>query len=307
MSEPAVSAGKLTKCFGSFTAVDAIDFAIRAGECFGFLGPNGAGKTSTMRMIYGFSPVTDGELNVLGYDVKTEIRSIKCRLGVIPQEDNLDPDLKVLQNLIVYARYFDIKKAAAVARAHEVLEFVQLWERREEHIRFLSGGMKRRLTIGRALMNEPEILIADEPTTGLDPQARHLVWQKLRQLQSEGVTLVLTTHTMDEAAHLCDRVAIMDQGKILDIGTPSELIDKYVLPEVVEVRVAVGRMEPLIMKLQQLSLEFDAVGDVAYIYARQGGEWETALSSEPGVDRLVRRRASLEDVFLKLTGRVLRD
>ncbi|MEJ2144617.1 MAG: ABC transporter ATP-binding protein [Acidobacteriota bacterium] len=307
MSEPAVSAGKLTKCFGSFTAVDAIDFAIRAGECFGFLGPNGAGKTSTMRMIYGFSPVTDGELNVLGYDVKTEIRSIKCRLGVIPQEDNLDPDLKVLQNLIVYARYFDIKKAAAVARAHEVLEFVQLWERREEHIRFLSGGMKRRLTIGRALMNEPEILIADEPTTGLDPQARHLVWQKLRQLQSEGVTLVLTTHNMDEAAHLCDRVAIMDQGKILDIGTPSELIDKYVLPEVVEVRVAVGRMEPLIMKLQQLSLEFDAVGDVAYIYARQGGEWETALSSEPGVDRLVRRRASLEDVFLKLTGRVLRD
>jgi lipooligosaccharide transport system ATP-binding protein len=258
-------------------------------------------------MIYGFSPVTDGELNVLGYDVKTEIRSIKCRLGVIPQEDNLDPDLKVLQNLIVYARYFDIKKAAAVARAHEVLEFVQLWERREEHIRFLSGGMKRRLTIGRALMNEPEILIADEPTTGLDPQARHLVWQKLRQLQSEGVTLVLTTHNMDEAAHLCDRVAIMDQGKILDIGTPSELIDKYVLPEVVEVRVAVGRMEPLMMKLQQLSLEFDAVGDVAYIYARQGGEWETALSSEPGVDRLVRRRASLEDVFLKLTGRVLRD
>ncbi len=307
MSEPAVSAGKLTKCFGSFTAVDAIDFAIRAGECFGFLGPNGAGKTSTMRMIYGFSPVTDGELNVLGYDVKTEIRSIKCRLGVIPQEDNLDPDLKVLQNLIVYARYFDIKKAAAVARAHEVLEFVQLWERREEHIRFLSGGMKRRLTIGRALMNEPEILIADEPTTGLDPQARHLVWQKLRQLQSEGVTLVLTTHNMDEAAHLCDRVAIMDQGKILDIGTPSELIDKYVLPEVVEVRVAVGRMEPLMMKLRQLSLEFDAVGDVAYIYARQGGEWETALSSEPGVDRLVRRRASLEDVFLKLTGRVLRD
>ncbi|MEJ2080729.1 MAG: ABC transporter ATP-binding protein [Acidobacteriota bacterium] len=307
MSEPAVSAGKLTKCFGSFTAVDAIDFAIRAGECFGFLGPNGAGKTSTMRMIYGFSPVTDGELNVLGYDVKTEIRSIKCRLGVIPQEDNLDPDLKVLQNLIVYARYFDIKKAAAVARAHEVLEFVQLWERREEHIRFLSGGMKRRLTIGRALMNEPEILIADEPTTGRDPQARHLVWQKLRQLQSEGVTLVLTTHNMDEAAHLCDRVAIMDQGKILDIGTPSELIDKYVLPEVVEVRVAVGRMEPLMMKLQQLSLEFDAVGDVAYIYAHQGGEWETALSSEPGVDRLVRRRASLEDVFLKLTGRVLRD
>lgn len=307
MSKSAVSAKRLTKRFGSFTAVDRIDFAIQTGECFGFLGPNGAGKTSTMRMVYGFSPITAGELYVLGRSVRTDIRSVKFRLGVIPQEDNLDPDLKVLQNLIVYARYFDIGRAAALKRAHEVLEFVQLWERREEHIRFLSGGMKRRLTIGRALMNEPEILIADEPTTGLDPQARHMVWQKLRQLQSEGVTLVLTTHNMDEAAHLCDRVAIMDHGKILDVGTPPELIDKYVLPEVVEVRVAVGRMEALEETLRRLSLEFDPVGDVAYIYAREGGEWESALSSRPGVDRLVHRRASLEDVFLKLTGRVLRD
>ncbi len=307
MSKPAVSAKRLTKRFGAFTAVDGIDFTIQTGECFGFLGPNGAGKTSTMRMVYGFSPITDGELYVLGRDVRTEIRSVKFRLGVIPQEDNLDPDLKVLQNLIVYARYFDIKKAAALRRAREVLEFVQLWERREEHIRFLSGGMKRRLTIGRALMNAPEILIADEPTTGLDPQARHAVWQKLRQLQSEGVTLVLTTHNMDEAAHLCDRVAIMDHGKILDVGTPPELIDKYVLPEVVEVRVGVGQMEALAEKLRRLSLEFDAVGDVAYIYAHEGGEWESSLAGGPGVDRLVHRRASLEDVFLKLTGRVLRD
>jgi lipooligosaccharide transport system ATP-binding protein len=307
MNKPAVSAKKLTKRFGAFTAVDGIDFAIETGECFGFLGPNGAGKTSTMRMVYGFSPITAGELCVLGRSVRTDIRSVKSRLGVIPQEDNLDPDLKVLQNLIVYARYFDIKKAAARTRAHEVLQFVQLWDRREEHIRFLSGGMKRRLTIGRALMNAPDILIADEPTTGLDPQARHLVWQKLRQLQSGGVTLVLTTHNMDEAAHLCDRVAIMDHGKILDVGAPPELIDRYVLPEVVEVRVVVGRMVALTEKLQKLSLEFDAVGDVAYIYAREGGEWESTLSGQPEVDRLVRRRASLEDVFLKLTGRVLRD
>ena len=307
MGDPAVTARKLTKRFGDFTAVDAIDLSIRSGECFGFLGPNGAGKTSTMRMIYGFSPITAGELQVLGHDVRREIRSVKGRLGVIPQEDNLDPDLKVLQNLIVYARYFDIRKKAALERAREVLEFVQLWERRDDHIRFLSGGMKRRLTIARALINDPQILIADEPTTGLDPQARHLVWQKLRQLQSDGVTLILTTHNMDEAAHLCDRVAIMDRGRILDVDTPPVLISRYVLPEVFEVRVTPERTEELVEKLHGLSLKFEIVGDIVYIYARAGADWDRTLGGQPGVDRVVRRNASLEDVFLKLTGRVLRD
>ncbi len=307
MSEPAISAQKLTKRFGSFTAVDAIDLEIRPGECFGFLGPNGAGKTSTMRMIYGFSPISEGGLYVLGRDVKTEIRSVKARLGVIPQEDNLDPDLKVVQNLVVYARFFDIKKTEALKRAREVLDFVQLWERRDDSIRFLSGGMKRRLTIARALINRPKILIADEPTTGLDPQARHLVWQKLRQLQAEGVTLILTTHNMGEAAQLCDRVAIMDHGRLLDVGPPSALIERHVLPQVFEVRLAVDRIDEFVSVLRTLAAEFERVADVVYVYTDEKQELEQTITDQPGIERLVRRAATLEDVFLKLTGRVLRD
>jgi lipooligosaccharide transport system ATP-binding protein len=296
---------RLTKRYGSLTAVKGIDFAIESQECFGFLGPNGAGKTTTMRMIYGFSPVTEGELHVLGKDVQTEIRAIKQQIGVIPQEDNLDPDLKVLQNLLVYARYFDIPKHIARERAQEALELLQLWERRVAFIRELSGGMKRRLIIARALINKPDLLIADEPTTGLDPQARHLVWQKLRQLKSRGVTLVLTTHYMEEAAQLCDRVAIMDQGKILDVGSPQELIEKHVRPEVFELQLSDGARDKLRSRLRELPVQVEEAGDTLYAYTNDGQKVRAELDAVAGIQRLVQRQATLEDVFLKLTGHAL--
>lgn len=303
----AVVARRLTKRFGSLTAVDGISFTIRQGECFGFLGPNGAGKTSTMRMVYGFSPITSGELYVLGRDVRSELREIKARLGVIPQEDNLDPDLKVLQNLLVYARYYDIPRRVAAERGEEALRFVQLWERRDEAIRNLSGGMRRRLTIARALINRPDLLIADEPTTGLDPQARHVVWQKLRALRAQGVTLLLTTHYMDEAAHLCDRVAVMDAGRILDVGSPPELIRKYVPAHVLEIQLRPEESDGLRRMLDAERWTYEAVGDVIYVYADETAGLEQRLEQAPEVIRTVRRTATLEDVFLKLTGRALRE
>lgn len=260
-----------------------------------------------MRMIYGFSPITAGELRVLGRDVRTQLREIKARLGVIPQEDNLDPDLKVLQNLLVYARYYDLPRRLAAERGEEALHFVQLWERRDEAIRNLSGGMRRRLTIARALINRPDLLIADEPTTGLDPQARHVVWQKLRALRAQGVTLLLTTHYMDEAAHLCDRVAVMDGGRILDVGSPPELIRKYVPAHVLEIQLRPEESDGLRRLLDAERWTYEAVGDVIYVYADETAGLERRLEGAPEVIRTVRRTATLEDVFLKLTGRALRE
>lgn len=225
--EPAVLARGLTKRYGELTAVDGIDLRIERGECFGFLGPNGAGKSTTMRMIYGRAPLTAGSLHVLGLDVTKDIRAIKARIGVVPQEDNLDPDFTALQNLTVYANYFGLRGKEAVARAHELLAFARLSDKAQAQVDALSGGMKRRLVLARGLINSPELVVLDEPTTGLDPQARHLVWDQLRALKAQGVTLLLTTHYMDEAAKLCDRIAIIDHGRILALDTPAALVEQY--------------------------------------------------------------------------------
>lgn len=299
-----IRARGLTKRFGDLVAVAGIDFDIQEGECFGFLGPNGAGKTSTIRMIYGASPVTAGEVLVNGKDVRRCPREIKAAVGVVPQENNLDPDLSVIQNLLVYARYFSIPGAIARDRAREVLELLQLWDRRDSHTESLSSGMKRRLVIARGLINQPKVLILDEPTTGLDPQARHMVWQKLRQLKAQGVTLILTTHYMEEASHLCDRLAILDKGSVLVTGTPSEVISQYVGEEVLEMAPRPEGREAIVSWLEQHGLETELVEDMIYVFGRDS----SGLPQPPGVfDKVVRRRATLEDVFLRLTGRALRE
>ena len=299
-----IRAKGLTKRFGDLVAVAGIDFDIQEGECFGFLGPNGAGKTSTIRMIYGASPVTAGEVWVNGKDVRRCPREIKAAVGVVPQENNLDPDLSVIQNLLVYARYFSIPGAIARDRAREVLELLQLWDRRDSHTESLSSGMKRRLVIARGLINQPKVLILDEPTTGLDPQARHMVWQKLRQLKAQGVTLILTTHYMEEASHLCDRLAILDKGSVLVTGTPSEVISQYVGEEVLELAPRPEGREAIVSWLEQHGLETELVEDMIYVFGRDS----SGLPQPPGVfDKVVRRRATLEDVFLRLTGRALRE
>lgn len=299
-----IRAKGLTKRFGNLVAVAGIDFDIQEGECFGFLGPNGAGKTSTIRMIYGASPVTAGEVLVNGKDVRRCPREIKAAVGVVPQENNLDPDLSVIQNLLVYARYFSIPGAIARDRAREVLELLQLWDRRDSHTESLSSGMKRRLVIARGLINQPKVLILDEPTTGLDPQARHMVWQKLRQLKAQGVTLILTTHYMEEASHLCDRLAILDKGSVLVTGAPSEVISQYVGEEVLELAPRPEGTEAIVSWLEQHGLETELVEDMIYVFGRDS----SGLPQPPGVfDKVVRRRATLEDVFLRLTGRALRE
>jgi len=300
-----VEAKNLTKKYGDFIAVDNIDFNVIKGECFGFLGPNGAGKTTTMHMLFGLSPTTEGELNIFGLDVKRDIRKIKEKLGVVPQEDNLDPDLSVYKNLLVYARYFDIPGKIAKERAKESLELFQLWEKRDGRIRELSGGLKRRLIIARALLNRPELLILDEPTTGLDPQARHLVWQKLRHLRREGTTMILTTHYMDEAAQLCDRLVIMDKGKILDTGSPGELIKKHVPGNVMELR---GTTEFKAKIIEQIdgSAKIEDVGDTIYLYTEDTEKTKEKLDLQEA-DQVIRRTAGLEDVFLKLAGRSLKE
>ena len=234
-SEVLIKAHDLTKKFGNLMAVDHIDFEVFKGECVGFLGPNGAGKTTTVRMIYCFLPLTEGELSVAGMSVTKQPREIKSMVGVAPQEDNLDPDFTVIKNLLVYARYFDIPKAEAAKRATEQLKFFQLQEKQNVLIEELSTGMKRRLILARALINQPQILLLDEPTTGLDPQARHLVWDEVRSLRKHGVTIIITTHYMDEAAALCDRILIMDNGKIIEQGQPAKLIKKHVGEDVLEV------------------------------------------------------------------------
>ena len=300
-------------------AVDGIDFDVAPGESFGFLGPNGAGKTSTMRMIGCVSPVTSGTLRVFDLDTATDGAAIRSRMGVVPQADQLDSELTVVENLVIYGRYFDIPRAECKRRAAELLEFVQLTERANDRVDPLSGGMKRRLTIARSLMSEPDLLLLDEPTTGLDPQARHILWDRLYRLKQRGVTLVLTTHYMDEAEQLCDRLVVMDGGRIVAEGSPRGLIDEYATREVLELRLhrgALGETADAVAREDAAALaSIDGIGDRnevlpdrILIYAHDG---EAALSEvhrrgiEP-VGSLV-RRSSLEDVFLRLTGRTLID
>jgi lipooligosaccharide transport system ATP-binding protein len=307
-SAPLIHARNLTKRFGSLTAVDGIDFDVAAGESFGFLGPNGAGKTSAMRMIGCVSPISDGTLRVLGLDPATNGPEIRGRLGVVPQQDSLDTELSVRDNLVIYGRYFGLSRAESRARANDLLEFAQLAERADDKVEPLSGGMKRRLTIARALINEPSILLLDEPTTGLDPQARHLLWERLYRLKQRGVTLVLTTHYMDEAEQLCDRLVVMDKAKIVAAGSPRELIERYATREVTELRFPVGVQETLDRRLDGLGERIELLPDRVLVYSGDGDAVATAVHGRGLVpETILVRRSSLEDVFLRLTGRTLVD
>jgi len=301
-----VKARGLVKRFGDFTAVDGIDVEVHPGEAFGFLGPNGAGKSSTMRMIGCTSDATDGELTIFGMDPRTQGREIRARLGVVPQQDQLDSELTVEENLVVYGRFFDIPRAECRRRAAELLDFVQLGERAKSRVEPLSGGMKRRVTIARSLINKPQLMLLDEPTTGLDPQARHLLWDKLYRLKQQGVTLVLTTHYMDEAEQLCDRLVVMDKGRIVAEGSPRQLIEAHSTREVLELRFAAGTNDTGAELLDGIGDRVEALPDRVLVYTDDG---EKALSAahDRGADSessLV-RRSSLEDVFLRLTGRTL--
>jgi lipooligosaccharide transport system ATP-binding protein len=303
---PLIYARDLRKRFGDFTAVDGIDIDVAAGEAFGFLGPNGAGKTSTMRMIGCVSQPTSGTLRILGLDPARDGVKIRAKLGVCPQQDTLDPELTVRQNLTVYARYFGIGRRAARAKADELIDFVQLTDRANSKVEPLSGGMKRRLTIARALVNDPSIVMLDEPTTGLDPQARHLVWERLFRLKKQGVTLVLTTHYMDEAEQLCDRLVVMDGGKIVATGGPRELIEKYSTREVVELRFSVDEQGDYAGKLDGIGERLEVLPDRILLYADSGDDAVEAVTARGLTPASVLvRRSSLEDVFLHLTGRTL--
>jgi lipooligosaccharide transport system ATP-binding protein len=307
--EVLVRARGLTKRFGGFTAVDGINFDLFRGEAFGFLGPNGAGKSSTMRMLGCVSPPTAGELTILGGDPVRDGAAIRGRLGVVPQEDTLDSELSVRENLLVYGRYFGLPRKLINERTDQLLDFVQLTERAGDQVDPLSGGMKRRLTIARSLINDPDILILDEPTTGLDPQARHVVWDRLFSLKQRGVTLILTTHYMDEAEQLCDRLVVMDHGKIAAEGTPRDLIAQYSTAEVLELRFAPGTQEVAVEKIKDLSPErLEVTADRLLLYAADGDEF-LARVHEAGIEPLTElvRRSTLEDVFLHLTGRTLVD
>ncbi|MBV9665539.1 MAG: ABC transporter ATP-binding protein [Actinobacteria bacterium] len=307
MAEPMIQGRGLVKRFGAFVAVDGIDFAVQRGEAFGFLGPNGAGKTSTMRMIGCVSPVTDGELRVLGMDPTTHGPEIRARLGVVPQEDSLDLELTVRDNVAIYGRYFDLPRSVIKKRADELLAFVQLTDKRNDRVDDLSGGMKRRLTIARALISDPELMLLDEPTTGLDPQARHLVWERLYQLKRRGVTLVLTTHYMDEAEQLCDRLVIMDGGHIVAEGSPRELITRYSTREVIELRFADDDLRRAAAEtVEKIGTKREQLADRVLVYT-DTGEADVERLSSMGVDAatVLIRRSSLEDVFLTLTGRSL--
>ncbi|HEY8136128.1 MAG TPA: ABC transporter ATP-binding protein [Candidatus Limnocylindrales bacterium] len=304
--QPLISARALTKKFGTFVAVDAIDFDVAPGEAFGFLGPNGAGKTSTMRMIGAVSPRSGGQLSVLGTDPDQHGARIRARLGVVPQEDTLDTELTVLENLLIYGRYFDLSYAEARIRALELLDFVQLSDRAKTLVEPLSGGMKRRLTIARSLINEPDLLLLDEPTTGLDPQARHLVWDRLYRLKQRGTTLVLTTHYMDEAEQLCDRLVVMDKAKIVAEGSPRALIEQYSTKEVLELRFPAGVQDTLDGQLDGLGDRVEKLPDRVLVYAADGEAAATAAHERGLVpETILVRRSSLEDVFLRLTGRSL--
>jgi lipooligosaccharide transport system ATP-binding protein len=304
--EPLVSARGLTKRFPGLTAVDRVAFDVQPGEAFGFLGPNGAGKTSAMRMIGCASPITEGTLRVMGMDPRTQASRIKARLGVVPQIDNLDVELTVRENLLMYARYFDLTRTVAARRVVDLLEFVQLSERADAHVEQLSGGMKRRLTIARSLVNEPDLLLLDEPTTGLDPQARHVVWDRLYRLKRRGVTLLLTTHYMDEAEQLCDRLVVMDKGKIVADGSPRGLIGHYCTREVLELRVGEDGGDSIHSMLADLAERVEKLSDRLLLYTDDGERaLEQVRRRHVTYDNALVRRATLEDVFLRLTGRSL--
>ncbi len=303
-SGPVVQAEQVVKRFGDLTAVDGISLDVQAGECFGLLGPNGAGKTTTVRMIQAASPITAGRIRVLGHDVAVEPRRVKAALGVCPQQDNLDEDFSVLRNLLVYARYFGIPRTEARRRAMELLEFLQLQDRAGTGVRELSGGMKRRLVIARALLNDPRLLLLDEPTTGLDPQVRHSIWQRVRALSRSGTTILLTTHYMEEAAALCDRLVIMDRGRIVAQGAPEALVREHVARDVIEVADGSEALPDFAAARGWVT---EAVPDRLLIYSARGDEDYRALREGFPAARVLLRRATLEDVFLKLTGRDLRE
>jgi lipooligosaccharide transport system ATP-binding protein len=307
-SDPILEARDLVKNFGDFAAVKGVSFAIQRGESFGFLGPNGAGKTSTMRMISAVSRPTSGTLSILGLDPREHGPNIRGRLGVVPQEDTLELELSVRLNLEMFGRYFDIPRHTIRERANELLEFAQLTERANDKVDDLSGGMKRRLTIARALINQPELLILDEPTTGLDPQARHLLWERLYRLKREGVTLIITTHYMDEAEQLCDRLVVMDHGSIVAEGPPRDLIARHSTREVVELRFDVESHDDVNLPLSGFAQRVEVLPDRILLYVDQGDDTLRDLHAANIVpaSALV-RRSSLEDVFLRLTGRTLVD
>jgi lipooligosaccharide transport system ATP-binding protein len=303
-----VEARDLVKRFGQFRAVDSVSFSVRRGEAFGFLGPNGAGKSSTMRMIACVSPRSGGDLRILGHDPDHDGPRIRARLGVVPQEDNLDPELSVWENLYVYGRYFGIAKPVLRERIGHLLDFAQLTERTADRVEPLSGGMKRRLTIARSLVNEPDLLLLDEPTTGLDPQARHALWDRLYRLKAQGVTLVLTTHYMDEAEQLCDRLVVMDRGRIVAEGSPRSLIERYSTREVVELRFAPGESEGMAHKVADLAERIEVLPDRLLLYTADGDEAVEAIAARHlAPTSILARRSTLEDVFLSLTGRQLVD
>jgi lipooligosaccharide transport system ATP-binding protein len=304
--ETVVQAENLRKTFGTFTAVDGISFHVRHGECYGILGPNGAGKTSTIRMIYGFSPLSDGSLHVLGQDVtnRRQLRKVKYRIGVCQQENNLDPELSVLQNLEVFASYFDIPRSKATARAMDLLKFIALENRKDTSIAELSGGLMRRVVLARALINEPDLLILDEPTTGLDPQSRHQIWERLEGLRARGISILLTTHYMEEASRLCDRLIIVDHGKILVEGTPQDLIRDHAGRDIIEIGEPGEEVRSLV---RERHLRHEDLGHRLIIYCEQHDQLYRELSERYCRDGCTLRTATLEDVFLKLTGRDLRE
>lgn len=299
-----VKARGLLKVFGSLIAVDHIDFSVKKQECFGILGPNGAGKTTTIRMASCFIEPSAGELSVLGKDTRASERFIKSHIGVAPQEINLDPDLTVENNLRVFARYFDIVGKEARLRTEEILHFTGLFPRRKSYIDELSGGMKRRLLVGRSLINRPQLLILDEPTTGLDPQSRHKIWESLHRLKKEGVTILLTTHYMDEAAHLCDRLVIMDCGKIITEGAPRDLVKKYIGSSVIEIASSDEKIEHF---LKTTGLEHEKTATHFFVYGERVASLWNDVVKKCGEEFCILRMANLEDVFLKLTGRGLRE
>lgn len=301
--EPVIKAVNLVKQFDSFAAVDSISFTVMPGEVFGFLGPNGAGKTTTMKMIQCASPRTSGSLSVLGMDPDSQHREIKAMIGVVPQETNLDTEFSTFENLVVYSRYFGIPKEVAGERVEKLLDFVQLAEKKDINIEKLSGGMKRRLILARALVNQPKLLILDEPTIGLDPQARHLIWEKLKLLRSQGNTIVLTTHYLEEAERLCDRLVIMNNGTILVEGSPSELVRDHVGSGIVEAEHSLE----VVACLSEMGIPYDVAGDMVQVATDNPRAVAQELLLKCDARRVLARAATLEDVFLKLTGRGLRE
>jgi lipooligosaccharide transport system ATP-binding protein len=304
LKQSIVQASNLSKNYGSREAVRSISFEVHEGTCFGFLGPNGAGKSSTLKMIYGALPPTSGHIGIAGMNITEFPRQVKNILGVVPQEEHLDSELDILENLLVFARYFKIPKRTAKEKAHELLSFFHLEERGGSRVDELSTGLKKRLLIARGLMNQPKILILDEPTTGLDPQSRHIIWQRLRQLKAEGLTILLTTHYMEEASQLCDTVVIIDQGKILETGNPADLVRKEIGKEIIEIRTAPEQDAEILRHLNDARFSHERIGDTLYLYCEDGYQLISRLAGIPH-ERMIHRPATLEDLFLKRTGREL--